>query len=103
MASRKKPIKRTNIPLNVVSASKCYKITHIKAPVKTFDACTQQLGEIYNDTTDQQMGNIYQTDDSTYDEVNVQQQTCKRSERRGQLKNGHTFRMRYWVWLFFHG
>jgi len=75
MASRKKPIKGTNVSLYVVSASKCYKIIHIKAPVKIFDACIKELRVIYDDTTDQQMDCNYQTDDSAYDKVNVQQQT----------------------------
>ena len=72
MASRKKAIKRRNIPLNIVSASKRYKITHIKAPVKTFGAHAQQYRETYDDAADQ--CDSYQTNDSTYDELDEQPQ-----------------------------
>ena len=84
MASRKKAIERRNIPLNIVSASKRYKITHIKAPVKTFGAHAQQYRETYDDAADQ--CDSYQTNDSTYDELDEQRQNSyvRRKEKAAE-------------------
>ena len=88
MASKKKAIKRTSIPLNIISASKRYKVTHIKAPVKTFGAHAHQEREIHVDNTAEQhlVDDDYQTGDSTYDELDAQQQTSyvRRKEKAAE-------------------